>query len=113
MKKGTEMKKKQAAILIAAGIIAAAAICVRVQNTHTFTVREGDDTQIQPLYGKVKVRAGCDTDVVFTDTETGEEYVIGYITGGVTESISLERDSWYTVKACGDLEIGPVNLRIE
>ena len=49
----------------------------------------------------VKVSGDSDTDVVFTDTETGEQYIIGYITHGVTEKINLEKDKWYKVEGRG------------
>lgn len=46
---------------------------------HTFTL-SGDDKmkseQIQPVNGSVKVTGTADTDVVFTDIESGETYVI-------------------------------------
>ena len=51
--------------------------------------------------------------MVFTDVETGEEYVIGYITHGVSETIKLEKGKWYTVKGGGNLVLSPVNLRME
>lgn len=48
---------------------------------HTFTL-SGNETvkseQIQPVNGSVKVTGTADTDVVFTDIESGETYVIGY-----------------------------------
>lgn len=40
----------------------------------------------------------CDTNVVFTDVETGEIFMIGYITSGVSEKIKLQRNKWYTVE---------------
>lgn len=67
--------------------------------------------QIQPLFGTVKVSGDCDTDVVFTDMETGEKYVVGYITSGVSEKIKLEKGKWYTVAGGGNLVISPVNVR--
>lgn len=69
--------------------------------------------QIQPLFGTVKVSGDCDTDVVFTDMETGEKYVVGYITSGVSEKIKLEKGKWYTVAGGGNLVISPVNVRVE
>lgn len=69
--------------------------------------------QIQPLFGTVRVRGDCDTDVVFTDIETGEQYKIGYITSGVSEKIRLPKGKWYTVAGGGKLTVGPVNVRIE
>ena len=61
----------------------------------------------------VKVSGDSDTDVVFTDTETGEQYIIGYITHGVTEKINLEKDKWYKVEGRGNLTLYPVNIRVE
>ena len=61
----------------------------------------------------VKVSGDSDTDVVFTDTETGEQYIIGYITHGVTEKINLEKDKWYKVEGGGNLTLYPVNIRVE
>ena len=88
-----------------------------IQNKHTFTLANADgitkSEQIQPLFGTVIVRGDCDTDVVFTDVETGEEYVIGYITHGVTETIELKKGKWYMVKGGGNLVLCPVNIRIE
>ncbi|MCI8610148.1 MAG: hypothetical protein HFE73_10930 [Firmicutes bacterium] len=99
-------------------IFMAAILCYNgIQKTYTFTLAENHGTtikaeQIQPLFGTVKVSGDCDTDVVFTDTETGERYTIGYITSGLSEKIKLEKDRWYTVEGGGNLTIGPVNIRI-
>ena len=83
----------------------------------TFTLSDDEGTikteQIQPLWGTVKVSGDCDTDVVFTDVETGEKYKIGYITQGVTERIKLERGKWYKVVGRGNLTLNPVNIRVE
>lgn len=59
----------------------------------------------------MKVKGDCDTDVVFTDIETGEKFIIGYITNGLTERIKLERGKWYKVTGGGNLIISPVNIR--
>lgn len=52
------------------------AIYINIQRSHTFTLSNDESTikteQIQPLWGTVKVSGDCDTDVVFTDVETGE-----------------------------------------
>ena len=83
---------------------------------HTFTLTgEGmvKDGQIQPVIGKVKVSGNVDTDVVFTDTESGEQYTIGYITQGVSETIQFERGKWYRVEGAGKLTMGPVNVRLK
>ena len=83
---------------------------------HTCTL-SGDDRvkseQIQPVNGKVKVTGTADTDVVFTDIESGETYVIGYITSGAGDTIKLERGKWYRVEGIGELTVRPVNVRIE
>ena len=69
--------------------------------------------QIQPLFGTVRVSGDSDTDVVFTDVETGEKYTIGYITHGMTEKIKLERGRWYSVAGSGNLTVKPINVRVE
>lgn len=83
---------------------------------HTFTL-SGDETmkseQIQPVNGSVKVTGTVDTDVIFTDIESGETYVIGYITPGAGDTIKLERGKWYRVEGGGELTVRPVNVRIE
>ncbi len=89
-----------------------------IQKTHTFTLadREGSslkEEQIQPVFGAVRVSSSCDTAVVFTDTETGETYEIGYLTPGIREKIRLRRGRWYTVTGAGELTMGAVILRIE
>ena len=98
-------------------ILIGVAVYFNIQNKHTFTLANADgitkSEQVQPLFGTVKVRGDCDTDVVFVDIETGEEYVIGYITNGVSETIKLEKGKWYIVKGGGNLVLTPVNIRIE
>lgn len=83
---------------------------------HTFTLSGSErvkNEQIQPVNGSVKVTGTADTDVVFTDIENGETYVIGYITSGTGEKIKLERGKWYRVEGVGELTVRPVNVRIE
>ena len=83
---------------------------------HTFTLSGGEivkSEQIQPVGGKVKVTGTADTDFVFTDIESGETYVIGYITSRVGDTIKLERGKWYRVEGIGELTVSPVNVRIE
>lgn len=83
---------------------------------HTFTLSGSErvkSEEIQPVSGSVKITSTADTDVVFTDIESGETYVIGYITSGVGETIKLERGKWYTVEGIGELTVRPVNVRIE
>ena len=111
------MNKKKFILLSFAIILAGILICFGVRYKHTFILTDEagiiKSEQIQPLFGTVKVRSDSDTDVVFTDVETGEEYVIGYITHGMKETIELEKGRWYTVEGSGNLVIGPVNVRIE
>ena len=88
-----------------------------IRKKHTITLSNDEGTikaeQIQPLWGTVRVSGDSDTDVVFTDVETGEQYVIEYITHGVTEKIDLEKDKWYKVEGGGSLTLYPVNIRVE
>lgn len=89
-----------------------------IQKTHSFMLETDDDTamkseQIQPVFWTVKVSSDCDTNVVFTDVETGEIYTIVYITTGVSEKIKLKKGKWYTVEGEGNLVVSPVNVRIE
>lgn len=91
---------------------------IGIQRKHTFTLTGGNEItvkseQIQPLFGTVKVNGDCDTNVVFTDVETGKTYEIGYITHGVSEKIKLQKGRWYAVAAAGNIRIAPVNVRIE
>ena len=84
--------------------------------THTFTLSGSErvkSEEIQPVSGSVKITSTADTDVVFTDIESGETYVIGYITAGVGETIKLERGKWYRVEGIGELTVRQVNVRIE
>ena len=109
------MKTRKFALCLAAVFLVM--IYINIQRNHTFTLSDDEGTikteQIQPLWGTVKVSGDSDTDVVFTDVETGEKYIIGYITHGVTEKITLEKDKWYTVEGSGNLTLSPVNVRIE
>ena len=43
----------------------------------------------------------------------GEQYIIGYITHGMTEKINLEKDKWYKVEGGGNLTLYPVSIRVE
>lgn len=83
---------------------------------HTFTLLgsgRAKTEEIQPISGSVKVSGTADTDVVFTDIESGETYVIGYITSGAGDTNKLERGKWYRVEGVGELTVRPVNVRIE
>ena len=109
------MKTRRFALCLATVFLVA--IYINIQRSHTFTLSNDEGTikteQIQPLWGTVKVSGDSDTDVVFTDIETGEQYIIGYITHGVTEKINLEKDKWYKVEGWGNLTLYPVSIRVE
>ena len=112
------MNRKRWLILSAIAIfVVAAFFYTNFEKKHTFALINDEgiikSEQIQPLFGTVKVSGDHDTDVVFTDIETGEKYVVGYITSGVSEKIKLEKGKWYTVAGIGNLVISPVNVRIE
>ena len=105
--------------LLCAAAIFLVGIWVRsgIRKTHTCTLSDKEGTikaeQIQPVWGTVKVCGDRDTDVVFTDVETGEQYIIGYITHGMTGKIKLERGKWYSVAGAGNLTMTPVKVRAE
>ena len=74
---------------------------------HTFTLSGSErvkSEEIQPVSGSVKITSTADTDVVFTDIESGETYVIGYITSGVGETIKLERENGTGLKGLENLQ---------
>ena len=109
------MKTRKFALCLAAVFLVM--IYINIQRNHTFTLSDDEGTikteQIQPLWGTVKVSGDSDTDVVFTDIETGEQYIIGYITHGMTEKINLEKGKWYKVEGWGNLTLYPVSIRVE
>ena len=97
-------------------LVIAFAVVSTIYSKHTFTL-SGSDTlkseQIQPIKAIVEVTGTMDTDVVFTDVETGQTYTIGYITPGMGGKIELETGKWYTVEALGNITVRPVNVRVE
>lgn len=112
------MKVKRLVICVVVAIIIVILVYIGIQKSHTFTLSNEEGStikseQIQPLWGTVKVSGDSDTDVVFTDIETGKSYTIGYITNGMTEKIKLEKGKWYKVEGAGNIDVGPVNVRIE
>ena len=112
------MKTRAVPLLCAVAVLLALVLgYAALQNRYTFTLSEGENgiktEQIQPVFRTVEVRSDCDTDVVFTDVETGQRYTIGYITSGVSEKIQLEKNSWYRVEGGGNLTIGPVHVRVD
>ena len=114
---GVLMKAKHFVLCAAVIFLAIILIVFGIRNNHTFTLSNAEgrikSEQIQPLWGSVRVSGDSDTNVVFTDVETGEEFTIGYITHGVTEKIKLEKGKWYTAVGAGSLTISPVNVRVE
>lgn len=112
------MKKKWYILFFIVIFMAAILFYIGIQREHTFTLANGSETrvkseEIQPLWGTVKVSGDCDTDVVFTDVETGETFEIGYITHGMSEKIKLQRGKWYSVAGVGNITVTPVNVRME
>lgn len=81
------------------------------ENSNTITISGSEE--IQPILSTIKVSGDSDTSVVFIDVKTGEEYVVGYITHGVTEKIKLKKGSWYKVEGKGKITLYPVKVRIE
>lgn len=111
------MKTRSLALCAAAAFAAAALVYSNIQRNHTFTL-SGDQgaarsEQIQPLLGTVRVSGNADTRVVFTDVETDEQYIIGYITHGLTGKIRFKRGKWYRVEGSGDLTLRPVRVKAE
>lgn len=112
------MKTKRVGLCVIAVFLIVVLIYSGIQKKHTVTLLNNDENrikteQIQPLWEIVKVSGDRDTDVVFTDVETGKQYTIGYITHGITEKIKLESNKWYKVEGGGNLTLCPVNVRIE
>ena len=111
------MKNKRIGLCVIVFFLVGIFSYYNIQKNHTYTLSSNEgkikSEQIQPLWGTVKVSGDCDTEVVFTDVETGEKYRIGYITQGVTERIKLERGKWYKVAGGGNLTLNPVNIRVE
>lgn len=78
------MKRKWLILCLIAVFVFAILYYAGIKGTHTFTLATINGTaikleQIQPLLGTVRVSGDCDTEVVFSDIETGETYTIGYI----------------------------------
>jgi hypothetical protein len=110
------MKKRYLTISLVAILVAVIFCCSGIQRTHTFMLAGGNTAtkseQIQPVFGTVKVSSDCDTDVIFTDIETGEKHIIGYLTSGATETIKLQRNKWYMVSGGGNITVKLVNVRV-
>ena len=89
------MKTKRVGLCVIAVFLIVVLIYSGIQKKHTVTLLNNDEDrikteQIQPLWEIVKVSGDRDTDVVFTDVETGKQYTIGYITHGITEKSNLK-----------------------
>lgn len=81
------------------------------ENSNTITISGSEE--IQPILSTIKVSGDSDTSVVFIDVKTGEEYVVGYITHGMSEKIKLKKGSWYKVEGKGKITLYPVKVKIE
>ena len=79
--------------------------------SHTFTLTGAE--QVQSVTGTVKVTSLVDTEVIFIDVKTGDNYAIPYITSGSSETINLEKGKWYTIENGEGLTLRIVNVRIE
>lgn len=101
------MKKIILLVLIVGGIL----FYRYFENSNTITVSGTEE--IQPILNTVKVSGDSDTSVIFTDVETNEQYVVGYITHGITDKIKLKKGSWYKVEGRGKITLYPVKVRIE
>ena len=101
------MKKIILLVLIVGGIL----FYRYFENSNTITISGSEE--IQPILSTIKVSGDSDTSVVFTDVNTNEQYVVGYITHGVTEKIKLKKGSWYKVEGKGKITLYPVKVRIE
>lgn len=101
------MKKIILLVLIVGGIL----FYKNFENSNTITISGSEE--IQPILSTIKVSGDSDTSVVFTDVETNEQYVVGYITHGMSEKIKLKRGSWYKVEGKGKITLYPVKVRIE
>lgn len=109
------MKKLVIDILAVLVILALAAFgYLQFKRDHTFTLSAPISEEIQPVFGTVRVYGTQDTDVLFIDVENTEnQYQIGYITPGMSETIKLEKGKWYKVQGAGDITIQMVNVRIQ
>ena len=101
------MKKIILLVLIVGGIL----FYRNFENSNTITLSGSEE--IQPILSTIKVSGDSDTSVVFTDVETNEQYVVGYITHGITEKIKLKKGSWYKVEGKRKITLYPIKVRIE
>jgi len=107
------MKKKYKTLIILLAIFLLGFTYIKLRGSHTYTLTDLEHEQIKPIFGTVRVWGTVDTDVTFIDVENPEKkYLIGYITPGMSETIKLERGSWYKVKAGGDLTVTMVDVMI-
>lgn len=104
------MKKKWIVFIVMGLCLFAYAYILK---SHTYTLSSDSSEEISPILGKVKVSGDRDTYVLFRDVQTKEEYMIGYITHGISESIELEKGHWYEVEGNGNIMLKLVDVRIE
>ena len=112
------MKKKLLILSLFIVLIVGVILYMNIKENHMFVLNNEAGTnvkaeEIQPVLGTIKVTGDTDTDVVFTDVETNESYMVGYITHGVVEKIKLEKGKWYRVEGRGNITVYWVNVRIE
>ena len=108
------MKKKTKIFMYALVMIVILMVAIgykEYRKSHTFTLSGNE--QIQPITGNVKVKSPRDTEVIFIDVETGDNYAILYIISNGSETIKLERGKWYSVETGRDLTMSLINVRVE
>ena len=85
------MKRKWLIPCLIVVIVIAILFYTGIQRTHTFTLAERNGVafkseQIQPLFETIRVSGDCDTDVIFTDIETGETYTVAVLWNELPEN---------------------------
>ena len=83
--------------------------------THTLTDKENTRVkaeELQPLWGSLTVKSSAETSVTFTDTETGDTFVLEYVTPGMPEKLRLARGRWYTVESGASVTVRPAVIRV-
>ena len=116
----TKSITKRISIIVVVAGMTLSGIWQLLRTEYTFTLTENTfadsnlkTEQIQPITGRITVSGTHDTDVTFTDVETGEQYYIGYITHGLSTSTALKKGRWYHVHGAGDLTIYMIRIRNE
>lgn len=102
------MKKKLLVIIIPLLLLSFYVYCNR---KYTHIIKSQDKVFIQPVFNTIRVSSNCDTAITFVDVETKEEYHIGYLTHGMSDTITLEKGKWYKVNGNGETKIRFIKLK--